>query len=144
MTVEKILKGKGDDVFAVRPDHTIAEAAQLLTNRRIGAAMVCEGGTCVGVLSERDIVLALAKHKGNALTMSVKSLMSSPVVTCKPRDKVKDIMSVMTERRIRHVPVIVEDDLVGMVSIGDVIKHRLAEKQLEAAILREFAGVAAQ
>lgn len=144
MTVEKILKGKGDDVFAVHPEHTIAEAAQLLTNRRIGAAMVCDGAICVGVLSERDIVLALAKYKGNALAMSVRSLMSSPVVTCNPRDKVKDIMSVMTERRIRHVPVVFEDDLVGMVSIGDVIKHRLAEKQLEAAVLRDFAGVAAQ
>lgn len=145
MTVEKILRGKGDDIFAVRPDHTIAEAAQLLTNRRIGAALVCEGGTCVGVLSERDIVLGLAKHKGDALTMPVKTLMSSPVVTCNPGDKVKDIMSVMTQRRIRHLPVVAEDGLVGMVSIGDVIKHRLKEKQLEAAIMRDYAvGIAAQ
>lgn len=145
MTVEKILKGKGDEIFAVRPDHTIAEAAQLLTNRRIGVALVCEGGTCVGVLSERDIVLGLARHKANALTMPVKALMSSPVVTCNPGDKVKDIMSVMTQRRVRHLPVVAEDGLVGMVSIGDVIKHRLAEKQLEAAIMRDYAvGIAAQ
>lgn len=144
MTVEKILKGKGDDIFAVHPDHTIAEAAQLLTNRRIGAALVCNGSTCVGVLSERDIVLGLAKHKADALTMPVKALMSSPVVTCTPGDRVKDIMSVMSQRRIRHLPVVADDSLVGMVSIGDVIKHRLAEKQLEAAIMREYAGIAAQ
>lgn len=144
MTVERILKQKGGDIFAVRPEHTIAEAAQLLTNRRIGVALVCDGGTCVGVLSERDIVLGLAKHKGDALTMPVKALMSSPVVTCGPRDRVKDIMAVMTERRIRHLPVVAEAGLVGMVSIGDVVQHRLAEKQLEAAIMREYAAVAAQ
>lgn len=144
MTVQKILKHKGDEIFAVRPEHTIAEAAQLLTNRRIGVALVCDGVTCVGVLSERDIVLGLAKHKGNALTMPVRALMTSPVVTCAPGDKVKAIMSVMTERRIRHLPVVAENALVGMVSIGDVIKHRLAEKQLEAAVLRDYAAVAAQ
>lgn len=144
MTVEKILKHKGAEVFAVRPEHTVAEAAQLLTNRRIGVALVCDGGACVGVLSERDIVLGLAKHKGAALTMPVRALMSSPVVTCDPRDRVKDVMSVMTERRIRHLPVVAENSLVGMVSIGDVIKHRLAEKQLEAAVMRDYAAVAAQ
>lgn len=144
MTVERILKHKGGAIYAVRPDHTVAEAAQLLTNRRIGVALVCDGATCVGVLSERDIVLGLARHKADALTMPVRALMSSPVVTCNPRDRVKDIMAVMTERRIRHLPVVAEEGVIGMVSIGDVIKHRLAEKQLEAAVMREYAGIAAQ
>ncbi len=139
MTVERILKYKGGDVFSVRPDHTVAEAAQVLHNRRIGAAVVCDGQACVGVLSERDIVRGLVSHGGKALTMPVKALMSSPVVSCAPKDRVKDVMDVMNTRRIRHLPVVRDDTIIGMVSIGDVVERRLAEKQLEAAVLRDFA-----
>ncbi len=139
MTVERILKYKGTDVFSVRPEHTVAEAAQVLHNNRIGAAMVCDGLTCVGVLSERDIVQGVVKHGNKALAMPVKALMSSPVVTCTCKDRIKDVMEVMNTRRIRHLPVIRDETIVGMISIRDVVEQRLAEKQLEAAVLRDFA-----
>jgi CBS domain-containing protein len=139
MTVERILRYKGGDVFSVRPDHTVADAAHVLHSRKIGAAMVCDGHACVGVLSERDIVQGLAAHGGKALSMPVRALMSSPVVTCGPKDRIKDVMDVMSTRRIRHLPVVRDDTIVGMVSIGDVVGQRLAEKQLEAAVLRDFA-----
>jgi CBS domain-containing protein len=139
MIVDNILKKKGGDVYSVRPDHTIAEAAQVLHTQRIGAAMVCDGNSCIGVLSERDIVQGVVAHGPKALTLPVKALMSSPVVTCKPQDRIKDVMEVMNTRRIRHLPVLNDDNIVGMVSIRDVIETRLAEKQLEAAVLRDFA-----
>lgn len=141
MSVETILKNKGTNVFTVRPEHTVAEAAALLTNKKVGVAVVCDAkGKLVGVLSERDIVMGLTQYGKGALEMSVRNVMSSPVVTCAPSDSVKAVMEVMTERRIRHLPVVEKDELLGIVSIGDAVNFRLHEAQLEMNVLRDFAA----
>ncbi|OAN52278.1 CBS domain-containing protein [Paramagnetospirillum marisnigri] len=141
MSVEAILKTKGSNVFTVRPEHSVADAANLLTNKKVGVAVVCDAkGKLVGVLSERDIVKGLSQYGKGALEMAVRNVMSSPVVTCAPGDSVKAIMEVMTERRIRHLPVVEKDELLGIVSIGDAVNFRLHEAQLEMSVLRDFAA----
>lgn len=141
MSVEAILKTKGSNVFTVRPEHSVADAAALLSTKKVGVAVVCDAkGKLVGVLSERDIVKGLSQYGKGALEMAVRNVMSSPVVTCSPSDSVKAVMEVMTERRIRHLPVVEKDDLLGIVSIGDAVNFRLHEAQLEMSVLRDFAA----
>lgn len=140
MSVESILKTKGSVVFTIRPEHSVADAAALLTSKKVGVAVVCDAkGKLQGVLSERDIVKGLSQYGKAALEMPVRNVMSSPVVTCAPGDSVKSIMSVMTERRIRHLPVVEKDELLGIVSIGDAVNFRLTEAQLEMGVLRDVA-----
>lgn len=140
MSVESILKTKGSVVFTIRPEHSVADAAALLTNKKVGVAVVCDAkGKLQGVLSERDIVKGLSQYGKAALEMPVRNVMSSPVVTCAPGDSVKSVMSVMTERRIRHLPVVEKDELLGIVSIGDAVNFRLTEAQLEMGVLRDVA-----
>ncbi len=141
MSVETILKTKGSVVFTIRPEHSVADAAALLTNKKVGVAVVCDAkGKLQGVLSERDIVKGLAQYGKAALEMPVRNVMSSPVVTCAPGDSVKTIMGVMTERRIRHLPVLEKDELIGIVSIGDAVNFRLTEAQMEMNVLRDVAA----
>lgn len=139
MTVESILRTKGRDIFTIRPDQALMEAVDMLAEHRIGVMMVCEKKKLVGVLSERDVVGGLRRHRTAALTQPIKLFMSSPVITCHPKDQVKDLMEIMSSRRIRHLPVVEGDAILGMISIGDVIKHRMAAKQMEIAVLRDFA-----
>ena len=141
MSVEAILKTKGSNVFTVRPEHSVADAAALLTNKKVGVAVVCDAkGKLMGVLSERDIVKGLSQYGKGALEMPVRNVMSSPVVTCSPGDTVKSVLEVMTERRIRHLPVVEKDELLGIVSIGDAVNFRLHEAQMEMSVLRDFAA----
>jgi CBS domain-containing protein len=141
MSVEAILKTKGSVVFTIRPEHSVADAAALLTNKKVGVAVVCDAkGKLQGVLSERDIVKGLSQYGKAALEMPVRNVMSSPVVTCAPGDSVKTIMGVMTERRIRHLPVTENDELLGIVSIGDAVNFRLTEAQMEMNVLRDVAA----
>ena len=141
MSVETILKTKGSVVFTIRPEHSVADAAALLTNKKVGVAVVCDAkGKLQGVLSERDIVKGMAQYGKAALEMPVRNVMSSPVVTCSPGDSVKTIMGVMTERRIRHLPVLEKDELIGIVSIGDAVNFRLTEAQMEMNVLRDVAA----
>ena len=140
MTVETILKKKGHNVFTIRPEHSLADAANLLSNKGIGVAVVCDGkGRVQGVLSERDIVKAIAAYAAGALQMPVRNVMSSPAITCSLRDSAKAILEVMTERRIRHLPVIADGELIGIVSIGDAVQARLSDAQIEMSVLRDFA-----
>ncbi len=141
MHVAVILKQKGPDVVTTTPERTIAETAKLLDRHRIGAVVVldtADGGAVAGVLSERDIVRGIARHGERALAMSVRELMTSDVVVCTPGDTVQDLMGLMTLRRIRHVPVVEDGRLSGIISIGDVVKHRLGEIELEAESLRAY------
>ncbi|ARJ64834.1 CBS domain-containing protein [Magnetospirillum sp. ME-1] len=141
MSVESILKTKGSVVFTIRPEHSVADAAALLTTKKVGVAVVCDAkGKLQGVLSERDIVKGLSQYGKAALEMPVRNVMSSPVVTCAPGDSVKTIMGVMTERRIRHLPVVEKDELIGIVSIGDAVNFRLTEAQMEMNVLRDVAA----
>jgi CBS domain-containing protein len=139
MNVETILRSKGVAVATVAPRATIRDAAGLLRRERIGALVVSGDGTKVdGILSERDIVHGLADRGAPLLDATVEEMMTRRVFTCTPRDCVSDLMAMMTERRIRHIPVLKDGVLAGIVSIGDVVKHRLDEIEYEASSLRSF------
>lgn len=139
MHVERILKDKGSEVVTVAPDASIAEAIDVLNRRGIGALVVsADGDGVAGILSERDLVRALARQGSGLLDRRVSELMTSEVFTCEPGDTVEALMSHMTERRIRHIPVVDGGRLVGVVSIGDVVKNRLEEMEHEAESLREY------
>jgi CBS domain-containing protein len=140
MKVREILETKGRRVVTIRPDATIATAVHRLALERIGALVVSEDGTSVaGILSERDIVRALAQEGGEIMGPSqrVADFMTTGVATCTMEDNVKAVMAEMTRRRFRHLPVIEDGRLAGIVSIGDVVKSRLGEMELETVMLRE-------
>jgi len=139
MLIGQILAGKGRDVVSTRPDATIAEVAKLLKARRIGAVVVIgrDGGLC-GIISERDLARGLADHGAKLLDMRVSELMTPEVVTCSPDDGLDKLMKQMTEGRFRHLPVIEDGKLAGIISIGDVVKHRLQELENEAHLLHDY------
>lgn len=138
MRVEAILAGKGSAVETIRPDAKVQLAVHRLRMQNVGALVVCRDGERVeGVLSERDVVRGLAKHGGDVLEMSVVAVMSRNVPVCSPQDSLVFVMDQMTRTRQRHLPVVVDGRLSGIVSIGDVVKHRLEEMELETHVLRD-------
>ena len=138
MKVETILKTKGAHVVTVQPNATVGAAIRRLKLERIGALVVSQNGVELqGMISERDIVLGLAEHGGGLLDLQVADLMTREVRTCTPQDSIKHVMGEMTRSRVRHLPVIEHGKLVGIVSIGDVVKNRLEEVELEASVLRD-------
>ncbi|HUU25502.1 MAG TPA: CBS domain-containing protein, partial [Methyloceanibacter sp.] len=142
MKVADILRSKGSVVKTVRPDETALELAEQLRAERIGAAIVSSDGTTVeGIISERDLAYGLAAHASRLPTVSVERLMTKVVIVCSPDDSIGKVIGIMTQRRIRHLPVKTGDKLEGIISIGDVLKHRLSEVQLEADVLRDYARV---
>lgn len=139
MNVEAILRSKGRSVATIAPTATVGNAVRELKSRGIGALVVSdESGRVAGILSERDIVHALAEHGAALLAMKVDQLMTRRVVTCSPEDTVSELMARMTERRFRHLPVLKEGALIGIVSIGDLVKNRIEEVEFEASSLRSF------
>jgi len=139
MTVKAILGQKSGDVVTIQPTATLAEAAGLLAERRIGAILVLGiEGRLAGILSERDIVRALAERGGAVLGERVDQVMTRKVFTCSESDTVAQIMEQMTAGKFRHVPVTEEGRVVGIISIGDVVKHRLHEIESESEALREY------
>ena len=139
MNVETILRNKGGWVATIRPGSTIAEAVETLNRERIGAIVVSADGESVdGILSERDIVIALADGGAELLSRGVDEIMTRNVVTCAPGDTVQELMAEMTNRRMRHLPVVSNGRLCGIVSIGDLVKNRLDEVEFEAKSLRSF------
>jgi CBS domain-containing protein len=144
MNVHTILRNKGKSVVTIHPNATVERAVAVLRLRGIGALVVSDDGeSVVGILSERDIVEALGRYGSELSIVSVSDIMSCPVVTCSPGDSVAELMAEMTNRRIRHFPVIEEGRLVGIVSIGDLVKSRLDEIEYEAHSMREFIAGAA-
>jgi CBS domain-containing protein len=138
-TVLDVLKHKGHTVISAVPDQTIASIVDVLTRNRIGAVPVTDqNGRIIGIISERDIVHGLAKYGGAVLALSVDRLMTREVVTCSLEDSILGLMEVMTNQRIRHIPVVQNNSLRGIVSIGDVVKQRLAEAQFELDELRRY------
>ncbi len=138
MKVSSILKAKGAHVETTRPDTTVYTVVWDLKLKGIGAFVVSEDGRAVlGLISERDIVRGLTEHGAKLLALPVSQLMTSPVVTCAPEESITAVMARMTRHRVRHLPVVEGGSLCGIVSIGDVVKHRLDELELEANILRE-------
>ena len=141
MKVADILRIKGSVVKTVSPHETALLLSGQLRAEQIGALVVsADGKTIEGIVSERDLAYGLATYGDRLPTIRVSQLMTKTVVVCSPEDSVTDVMKLMTRRRIRHVPVKDGDQLVGIMSIGDVLKHRLGELQTEADILRDYAA----
>lgn len=141
MNVENILRNKGTKVVTVSPETSVVEAARIMKRARIGAVVVSgNGGAVAGILSERDIVSAMADpaRRKNLFDMPVSALMTRDVVTCAPEDTVQKCMVLMTDGRIRHLPVVRDGAMTGLISIGDVVKNRLEELESEAGFLREL------
>lgn len=139
MTVAVILKHKGSQVETLRPGATLQQSVGLLAAKRIGAAVVVGAqGEVIGVVSERDIVHALAQHGASAMSMPIDKFMTREVVTCTLTDSADNLMEMMTRGRFRHVPVVEGGRLVGIVSIGDVVKRRIEDSDLERHAMREY------
>ena len=139
MNVASILKGKGSDIITATEQDDIAAISKLLGHHKIGAVLVVDSDRHVkGVISERDIVRGLSESGDACLRKGVSDLMTSNVITCAPSDTIDEVMSLMTERRIRHLPVMEGDILVGFISIGDVVKARMDEVEREAAAMRDY------
>jgi CBS domain-containing protein len=136
--VAEILKTKGGEVFSIAPDTTVAQACAELDTRRVGALIVCDGDRVAGVLSERDVVRAVARDGAGALTTPVSTYMTREVVFAEPSETVATLMGRMTDRRIRHLPVLKDQRLKGVISIGDVVKCQIAEATEEAEQLRTY------
>jgi CBS domain-containing protein len=144
MLISDVLHGKSRDVIEVHTTDTVRDAVQKLAAHRIGALVVEDRWMkLVGIFSERDFVNAVAKHGAAALNLPVKELMSSPIVSCRSTDRIDAAFAAMTLGRIRHLPVIDNGVLKGIVSIGDLVKHRLDEKELEANVLLEISRMRA-
>jgi len=139
MTVKAILARKGTDVATIEPNATLSTAVLMLAQHRIGALVVTGADRrVVGIVSERDIVRALAELGSQALERAVAEVMTRKVVTCSERDTVCDLMEQMTEGKFRHVPVLEQNRLVGIVSIGDVVRLRVEEMEHDTAALQEY------
>jgi CBS domain-containing protein len=139
MTVKAILGSKGNNVVTIEPTASLAAAVKILADRRIGALVIFGAERrVVGIVSERDIVRALAERGERALDEPVGQVMTRKVVTCTSAETIAAIMERMTAGKFRHVPVVEDDQLIGIVSIGDVVKHRLHEIEHESAALRDY------
>ncbi len=141
MNVASILSAKGADVITITPDALLSVVLNQLNRHRIGSILVQEtDGRIVGIISERDIVKSISKYGASILDRPVRETMTTDVVTCKPGDSIDTVMKIMTAGRFRHLPVIENNILVGIISIGDVVKHKLAESEMEKQAL--FAYIA--
>lgn len=139
MHVAAVLKRKGNRIVSAAPGDSVAAVTRLLTEHRIGAVLVTDDdGLPVGILSERDIVRAVARDGAAALDRPAADLMTRELITATPTDTVADMMAVMTQRRIRHVPIVESGRVVGVISIGDVVKARIDDAELEVESLRGY------
>ena len=138
MIVAEILRHKGSDTLTIGPDASLAELIRLLAGRRIGAVPVVEGSSLIGIVSERDVIRCLADDGPAALTLTVAAAMTRGVKTITPETTVEQAMAVMTAERIRHLPVMEGGRMIGIISIGDVVKSRLSEQADEVESLRSY------
>jgi CBS domain-containing protein len=139
MTVNAILSTKGRDVVTIEPTATLAAAVGVLAARRIGALVVLGADRrVIGILSERDVVRAISERGDGALRQPLAEVMTRSVITCSESDTISALMERMTAGKFRHIPVLEQDRLVGIISIGDVVKHRLTEMERESEALRDY------
>ncbi len=137
-TVQDILRIKGSQVWSISPEATVIEALQILAEKRIGALLVLQNDDIVGVVSERDFVRGIALEKFCELERPVSEVMTYDVVTISPQDNIEDCMQVMTEEHIRHLPVVEDGKLIGLVSIGDVVKAMITSREFTIEQLQKF------
>jgi len=142
MSVKRILDDKGREVETSGADATVHEVATVLADKKIGAVVILDGKDICGILSERDIVRAMARDGAGALEKSAGTYMTKKVVTCSVADTIDDVMHKMTAGRFRHLPVVEDGRLIGIVSIGDVVKRRIAQVEREANQMREYIAMA--
>jgi CBS domain-containing protein len=138
VTIATILGDKGADIVSISPDRTVADAVVLLAERRIGAVPVLENGKVTGVFSERDVIRCLQERGSAALGDPVSAVMTAPAVTVGRDDSVLGALSLMTRRRIRHLPVVEDGRVIGIVSIGDLVKYRIDRIEAEASAMRDY------
>jgi CBS domain-containing protein len=138
MLIRQILSAKSREVVVTRQEATIAEVVGLLKAKGIGAVVTDDGGRLSGIISERDIARGLADHGAELMEMRVSQLMSVGVVTCTPQDGLEKLMQTMTDGRFRHLTVLEDGTLAGIISIGDVVKHRLKELEDESHMLQDY------
>ncbi|WP_017627233.1 CBS domain-containing protein [Nocardiopsis chromatogenes] len=138
MLIAELLRAKGSDVVTVRPGTSVSELLDRLARHNIGAVVVAEAGRVAGIVSERDVVRRLAEQGASLLDRPVSEIMTSAVITCKTSDTVDALTVLMTENRVRHVPVLAADALVGIVSIGDVVKSRIRQLELDRQQLEAY------
>lgn len=138
MTVATILKDKGGDVVTAAPDTSLLEIAKVLRKHKIGCIVLCADDKIIGIVSERDLVRTIAADGAEALDSPVSRCMTKNVVCCQESDSVDHVMAEMTSGRFRHIPVVENDKLIGLVSIGDVVKRRIADAEMEAAAMRSY------
>jgi CBS domain-containing protein len=136
MLIQDVLRAKGDSVFTIGPDATVTELLATLAEHNVGALVVsADGSTVAGIVSERDVARRLNEHGTAVLDRPVSEIMTSSVTTCTGQESVEDLMRLMTDHRIRHVPVVRDGALAGVISIGDVVKHRIGELEHERSSL---------
>ena len=138
MLIEQILKAKGGEVHTIDAAETLGEAAKFLDNARIGAVVAMNGSGLAGVLSERDILRQVARHGVDALKMSVEESMTRGVITAAPTETIDQCLGRMTDRRVRHLPVMRDGALAGIVSIGDLVKWKIEETKAEADAMADY------
>jgi CBS domain-containing protein len=138
MTIRAILSSKGGDVLSVGSDDRVSDAVALLAEKRIGALPVIDNGQVVGIFSERDVVYGIARNGAGALDARIGDVMTTPAMTVEPDSAVMSGLSLMTRRRIRHLPVVEGNSVVGFVSIGDLVKYRIEKIEAEAAAMRDY------
>lgn len=138
MTIAAILHNKGGDVVSITAGQSVGDAVALLAQRRVGALPVMEGDAVVGIFSERDVIHAIAAHGSAAMTRSVADTMTAPPITVAPGEAVIGALSLMTRRRIRHLPVIEQGRVIGFVSIGDLVKYRIDKIEADAEAMRSY------
>jgi CBS domain-containing protein len=143
MTIQAILDQKANgDVFSIGSAATVTDAAAMLANHRIGALPVVDNGQIVGIFSERDVIYGLARLGSDLLSQSVASVMTAPAITVTPDTPILSALSLMTRRRIRHLPVVDGTRAIGFVSIGDLVKYRIERIESEAAAMRDYIQMA--
>ena len=138
MTVRAILDTKGHNVLSVEPGVKLSAAIKLLSERRIGAVLVMSQGRMEGILSERDIVRVLGERGAGVMEEPVSTVMTRKVISCREKDTVSEIMETMTHGKFRHLPVVEDSKVVGLISIGDVVKWRVGEYEMEQEALRDY------
>ena len=138
MTIAAVLQGKGSEVETIAADAALSDAVELLGEKRIGALPVVEDGRIVGIVSERDVIYCLREHGREALDLTVSQAMSAPAVTVDSQTQVLSALALITERRIRHLPVVEHGQIRGIVSIGDLVKYRMERIEAEADAMRAY------